>query len=75
MNVAFSDIDIVGVIELLGFVADLCRAEGPAISEALERFVGTDIYGAMELRIELLNVGDSLARALGFAGVSLEPAP
>jgi hypothetical protein len=67
MNVAVPDEEIVGLVELLAFVAQLCDAEEALISAALARFVGVDVYGATELRLEVIHSADFLAQALGFA--------
>ena len=74
MNVAVPDDELVGIVELLAFVAQLCDEQERLLSTALNRFTGLDVYGAMELGIEASHWADFLARRLGFADRSLEPA-
>jgi len=73
MNVAIPDDELVGLIELLAFVAQLCDEQERLLSTALNRFTGLDVYGAMELGIEVSHWADFLARRIGFADQSLEP--
>ena len=73
MSVAVPEMKLVGVVELLATLADLCRAEGRSISAALARFMGTGAYGAEELRDEVLEAADYLARALGFPDAGMDP--
>ena len=74
MNVPIPDDELVGLVELLAFVAQLCDEQGGPLSTALNRFTGLEVYGAMELGIEASHWADFLARRLGFADRSLEPA-
>lgn len=74
MNVPIPDDELVGLVELLAFVAQLCHEQEPLISTALNRFTGLEVYGATELGIEASNWADFLARRLRFADRSLEPA-
>lgn len=74
MNVPIPDDELVGLVELLAFVAQLCDEQGGLLSTALNRFTGLEVYGAMELGIEASHWADFLARRLGFADRSLEPA-
>jgi len=74
MNVAIPDDELVGLVELLAFVALLCDEQEGLVSTALNRFTGLGVYGAMELGIETAHWADDLARRLGFADRSLEPA-
>ena len=74
MNVAIPDDELVGLVELLAFVAQLCDEQERPISTALNRFTGLDVYGATELGIEAAHWADFLARRLGFTDRSLEPA-
>ena len=72
MNVAVPDDELVGLVELLAFVAQLCDEQEPIVSTALARFTGLDVYGAGELGLEASHWADFLARTLGFADRSLE---
>jgi hypothetical protein len=72
MNVAIPDDELVGIVELLAFVAQLCNEQEPLVSTALTRFTGLDVYGAGELGLEASHWADFLARTLGFADRSLE---
>jgi hypothetical protein len=74
MNIAVPDDELVGIVELLAFVAQLCDEQEPLVSNALTRFTGLEVYGAEELGLEATHWADFLARALGFADRSLEPA-
>lgn len=74
MNIAIPDDELVSLVELLAFIAQLCNTEGTLVSSALARFCGVDAYGAAELHVEAAHWADSLARLLGFADASLEPA-
>ncbi len=74
MNLAVPDDELVGIIELLSFVAQLCDEQEPLISRALVGFTGVDVYRAGELGLEASHWADFLARSLGFADRSLEPA-
>jgi hypothetical protein len=73
MNVAVPEEELVTIVDLLAFVANLCNAEEPLISTAMARFTGTEVYGAVELRLEAKEWADFLAQILGFADASLEP--
>jgi hypothetical protein len=57
--------------ELLRFVADLCAAQPEGLDVALCRFTN-NYYPAHYLRDEVVDVGDRLAKALGFTDLSLE---
>jgi hypothetical protein len=72
MNVVVPDDELVGIVELLAFVAQLCDEQDPIVSTALARFTGLDVYRAGELGLEASHWADFLARALGFADRSLE---
>lgn len=72
MNVAIPDDELIGIVELLGFVAQLCHEQEPLVSAALACFTGIDTYGATELGVEASHWADFLARTLGFADASLE---
>ena len=74
MNIAIADDELVGLVELLAFIAQLCHAEEPLVSAALARFCGVDAYGATELNVETTHWADVFAQLLGFADASLEPA-
>lgn len=72
MNVAIPEDELVGIVELLGFVAQLCEEQEALVSAALARFTGIDIYRAAELGLEVSHWADFLAQMLGFADASLE---
>jgi hypothetical protein len=72
MNVAIPDDELVGIVELLAFVAQLCDEQEPIVSTALAHFTGLDVYGAGELGLEASHWADFLARTLGFSDRSLE---
>jgi hypothetical protein len=74
-KISLPDEHILGTIELLSFVADLCSAQDTLVSAALVRFLGTSSYDAAELHTDASNYADRLATALGFADASLERAP
>jgi hypothetical protein len=74
MNAKVDEEDLLRAVELLRFVADLCRAEPEELNVALCRFTNT-YYPAHHLLDEVVEVGDGLAQALGFADLSLEPSP
>ena len=76
MNVAVDDTDVTVVIEFLTLVADLCEAEPTAIGAAIGAVLGADdrcCYDAAELRGDLLEVADFLARAIGFPDADMDP--
>lgn len=74
MNVSIPDDDLVGLVELLTTVADLCRDEAKALDEALCWFMGTPrTYGADALREDLLHWADHLARAMGYPDSVMDP--
>ena len=73
MNAAIPDEELVGVVELLSFVAEFCRAEAGPVSAALARFMGIRIYRADELAIEAISCADTLARAMGFPDSYMDP--
>jgi hypothetical protein len=73
MNVAIPDDELVGVIELLSFVADFAKCEAPLISTALARFVAHTGWDAAELRSEALCYADRLAQAMGFPDADMDP--
>jgi hypothetical protein len=72
MNVAIPDDELVGIVELFGFIAQLCDEQDELISMALARFTGIDVYRAAELGLEASHWADFLARTLGFADATLE---
>ena len=73
MNVAVPEEELVEVVELLNFVAELCSCEAPLVSTALARFVACASFDADELRIDALCHADFLARAMGFSDASMDP--
>jgi hypothetical protein len=75
MNVTVCTGEALEIIELLGFVADLCCDQDETLDKALYRFVGSSAYAARELRGDATSLADRLARALGFADSTLEPRP
>lgn len=74
MNVSIPDTELVPIIECLGFLAELTRAEEPVITDALARFVGiVEVYDATDLRADLLECADYLAGALGYPDADMDP--
>jgi len=73
MNASVPEVEILGVVELLNFVAELCADQPEELNVALCRFTAT-YYPAHQLRAEAKEMADRLARALGFVDASLEPA-
>lgn len=71
VTVSLPEEDLLGVVELLNFVADLCANQPEELNVALCRFTAT-YYPAQRLREEILETADRLAQALGFANASLE---
>ncbi len=60
-------------VEALRFVADLCHAQPEELNVALCRFTHS-YYPAHHLEAEVIDIADDLARRLGFADSTLEPA-
>jgi len=74
MNVSIPDYELVGIAECLVFVADLCRSEATALNQALDRFMGVvGLYDVTDLRDEILECADYLARALGYPDSTMDP--
>ena len=73
MNVALPEEEILGVVELLGFITDLCNNQPRLMTCALSRFIGVH-YDAADWRDDVITCADYLARALGFADATLEAA-
>ncbi|HKN49644.1 MAG TPA: hypothetical protein VJ010_05405 [Actinomycetota bacterium] len=67
------DDELLALVELLGFVAELCQEEAQLITSALDRFVGTG-YDASDLAEDVGQMADRLARSMGFRDASMEPA-
>ena len=67
-------LDALEIVELLGFVADVAGADPVSIGTALRRCLGAG-YDATDLQADATRLADGLARAMGFADASLEPAP
>jgi hypothetical protein len=59
--------DLVGVIELLSFVINLCGSQNDAINKAIYYFTRSSSWAADELADEAADLANRLARALGFA--------
>jgi hypothetical protein len=74
MNAGVDEELLLHVVEVLRFVADLCTAEPEGLNVALCRFTN-NYYPAHHLRDEVVEVGDQLAKILGFADLSLEVGP
>jgi len=73
MNAGISQAQIRKAVETLRFVVDLSNAQPEELNVALCRFAGT-FYPSSWFAADVLEVADELARALGFADSSLEPA-
>lgn len=74
MNAQVPEEDLLVVVELLRFVADLCAGQPEELNVALCRFTHT-YHPAHHFAAEVTDIGDRLAKVLGFADLSLEPAP
>jgi hypothetical protein len=74
MTVVLLEEDLVGVIEMLVFVAELCDSQPEQLNVALCRHTHT-YYPAGELAAQMRITADRLARALGFADANLEFKP
>lgn len=72
MNAEVPEETLVSVVELLGFVADLCAGQQETLNVALCRFTHS-YYPSKELGAEAKELADVLAGALGFADAQLEP--
>jgi hypothetical protein len=64
--------ELLEVVELLVFVADLFECAPKQVDEALDAFVGEGGLTAAELAADALRVADRVAAALGFAGARVE---
>jgi len=74
MNVSIPDDELVGIVECLVFVADLCRSETRALNQALERFMGVaGLYDATDMRDDILEWDDYLSRAIGYPDSTMDP--
>lgn len=73
MKATIAEEDLLYAVELLRFVAELCAARPTELDSALLGHTDPG-YGARQLLSEVVEVGDALARALGFADLSMEPA-
>ena len=74
MTVALLEEDVVGVIEMLTFVADLCHGQPEELNVALCRHTHT-YYPAAELAADMRITANRLAQALGFANADFEFKP
>lgn len=74
MNAQVPETELLGAIELLRFIADLCVAQPEELNVALCRFTHT-YHPATQLLAEVIEIGDRLAQTLGFADLSLQAAP
>lgn len=75
MNAAVPAEELVAVVELLGFVAQLCERQPHLVTAACTDLVGIRSLTAAELAAELIDSADRLARAMGFGDHTLERAP
>jgi hypothetical protein len=73
MNVSVPEQEVLAAVELLTFIADLCADRPEELNVALCRFTAT-YFPATDLRAEVKEMADGLARVLGFSDASLEPA-
>jgi hypothetical protein len=74
MNAAVAEEELVAVVELLGFVAELCQRQPQLITAACTKLVGVRCVDAAALAAELVASADLLAQAMGFRDHTLEPA-
>ena len=74
MNAAVAEEELVAVVELLGFVAELCQRQPQLITAACTNLVGVRSVDAAALAAELIEGADLLAHAMGFRDHTLEPA-
>ncbi len=63
--------DVIELVELLGFVADLCASAPKAMDGALAGFVGPG-YEALDLRYDVISLAGRLAFTMA---LDLESAP
>ena len=66
--------DAIELVELLGFVADLCASAPGPMNRALAGFVGPG-YDAKDLAQDVISLAGRLPFTVGFDDPSLEPAP
>ena len=66
--------DAIELVELLGFVADLCASAPGPMNRALARFVGPG-YDALDLRQDAIRLARRLPFTVAFDDPSTEPAP
>ena len=74
MTVSLLEEDVVAVIEMLTFVAELCDGQPEELNVALCRHTHT-YYPAAELAAGLRIAADRLAQGLGFANADFEFKP
>jgi hypothetical protein len=74
MNAAIPDEELVGVVELLGFLAELCADQHELLTAAYANLVGVGFVDAADPRVEIIDYADLLAQAMGFRDHTLEPA-
>jgi hypothetical protein len=66
--------DAIELVELLGFVADLCASAPGPMNRALEGFVGPG-YDALDLAQDAIRLAGRLPFTVAFDDPSPEPAP
>lgn len=74
MNAAVPEEELVGVVELLGFLAELCEDQHELLTAAYANLVGVGFVDAADLRVEIIDCADFLAQAMGFRDHTLEAA-
>lgn len=71
MNASVPQDGIYNLVELLGFIAEVCAKHPEELNVALCRHTGT-YYPANHLRAEILEVADRFAQTTGFADAAME---
>lgn len=66
--------DVIELVEMLGFVADLCASAPGPMNRALAGFVGPG-YDAHDLAQDAIRLAGGLPFDVAFDDASLEPAP
>jgi len=71
MNASIPQDEIYGLVEILGFIAEVCDRQPEQLNVALCRHTGT-YYPAHWLRADILEIADRLAQTIGFADATME---
>jgi hypothetical protein len=71
-NAAVPEDELVGVVELLGFLAELCQDQHELLTAAYANLVGVPFVDAADLRAEIIDCADMLAQTMGFLDHTLD---